>query len=114
MQITSIMCHETLLPVLQEASKLGSGQSDGLSLKLVLEHKKVIMLSDNPVLNEVAGFRTVKSLVREGMKLPELSQKLIGGDQMAYLFQSSGIFGLPKAMMITHKNGCPRGTVRRC
>jgi 4-coumarate--CoA ligase len=89
--------------------KTRSGQSDGLPLKLILEHKKVIVLSDDPVLNEVAGFRTVESLVREGMKLPELSRKLIGGDQMAYLFQSSGTSGLPKAMMITHKNGCHSG-----
>jgi 4-coumarate--CoA ligase len=109
MQITSIMCHETLLPVLQEALKLGSGQSDGLPLKLVLDHKKIVVLSDNPMLNEVAGHRTIESLVREGMKLPERFRKLIGGDQMAYLFQSSGTSGLPKAMMITHKNGCHSG-----
>jgi 4-coumarate--CoA ligase len=109
MQITSIMCHETLLPVLQEALKLGSGQSDGLPLKLVLDHKKIVVLSDNPMLNEVAGHRTTESLVREGMKLPERFRKLIGGDQMAYLFQSSGTSGLPKAMMITHKNGCHSG-----
>jgi 4-coumarate--CoA ligase len=109
MQITSIMCHETLLPVLQEAFKLGSGNSDNLPLKLVLDRKKVIVLSDDPTLNIVAGHRTVESLVREGMRLPERPRKLLGGDRMAYLFQSSGTSGLPKAMMITHKNGCHSG-----
>jgi 4-coumarate--CoA ligase len=109
MQITSIMCHETLLPVLQEAFKLGSGNSDNLPLKLVLDRRKVIVLSDDPTLNIVAGHRTVEWLVREGMRLPERPRKLLGGDRMAYLFQSSGTSGLPKAMMITHKNGCHSG-----
>jgi len=45
MQITSIMCHESLLPVLQEAFKLGSGDGDNLPLKLVLDPKKVIVLA---------------------------------------------------------------------
>lgn len=105
MQITSIMCHESLLPVLQEAFKLGSGDGDNLPLKLVLDPKKVIVLSDNSNLDIVAGHRTIESLIREGMKLPERPRKLLGGDRMAYLFQSSGTSGLPKAMMITHKNG---------
>jgi 4-coumarate--CoA ligase len=109
MQITSIMCHETLLPVLQEALELGSGERDNLPLKLVLDPKKVLVLSDSPHLDSVAGHRTVESLVREGMKLPEKPRRLLGGDRMAYLFQSSGTSGLPKAMIITHKNGCHSG-----
>tara|TARA_R110002003_G_scaffold129_3_gene12082 strand:- start:532 stop:1857 length:1326 start_codon:yes stop_codon:yes gene_type:complete len=105
MQITSIVCHETLLPVLQGALKLGSGDNDNLLLKLVLDPRKVIVLSDNSHLDTVSGHRTIESLIREGMKLPERPRKLLGGDRMAYLFQSSGTSGLPKAMMITHRNG---------
>jgi 4-coumarate--CoA ligase len=105
MQITSIMCHETLLPVLQEAFKLGSGEGDDLPLKLVLDPKKVIVLSDDPKLDAVAGHPTIEALVRQGRKLPERPRKLLGGNRMAYLFQSSGTSGLPKAMMITHRNG---------
>ncbi|KAH7072655.1 4-coumarate-CoA ligase-like protein [Paraphoma chrysanthemicola] len=109
MQITSIMCHETLLPVLQEALKLGSGNGDKLPLKLVLDPSKVVVLSDDSCLDTVSGHRTIESLVREGMRLPERPRKLLGGDRMAYLFQSSGTSGLPKAMMITHKNGYHSG-----
>lgn len=107
------MCHETLLPVLQEAFKLGSGEGDNLPLKLVLDPRKVIVLSDDASLESVFGHRTIESLVREGMKMPERPRKLLGGDRMAYLFQSSGTSGLPKAMMITHKNGVHSGIQTR-
>jgi 4-coumarate--CoA ligase len=109
MQVTSIMCHETLLPVLQEAFKLGSGEGDNLPLKLKLDQRKVIVLSDDAKLDTVSGHRTVESLVREGSKLPERPRKLLGGNRMAYLFQSSGTSGLPKAIMITHCNGSCSG-----
>ena len=105
MQITSIMVHETLLPVLEEAIKLGTGEKDELPLKLVLDPKKVIVLSENTSLDTVSGHRTIESLVREGMRLQERPRKLLGGNRLAYLFQSSGTSGLPKAMMITHANG---------
>jgi 4-coumarate--CoA ligase len=109
MQITSIMCHETLLPVLREALNLGTGEGDNLPLKLVLEPQKIVVLCDNQGLDVVSGHRTVESLVREGTKIPEQPRKLLGGDRMAYLFQSSGTSGLPKAMMITHRNGYHSG-----
>lgn len=109
MQITSIMCHETLLPVLKEALKLGSGEGDNLPLKLRLDPRKVIVLSDDSKLDVVSGHRTIESLVREGSRLPERPRRLLGGDRMAYLFQSSGTSGLPKAMMISHKNGYHSG-----
>ncbi|KAF2854723.1 4-coumarate-CoA ligase-like protein [Plenodomus tracheiphilus IPT5] len=109
MQITSIMCHETLLPVLTEAMKLGTGEGDNLSLKLKLDLGKIIVLSDDSRLDIVAGHRTVESLVREGSKLPERPRKPLGGDRLAYLFQSSGTSGLPKAMMISHSNGYHSG-----
>jgi acyl-CoA synthetase (AMP-forming)/AMP-acid ligase II len=103
------MCHETLLPVLQEALKLGSGEGDNLPLKLKLDPKRVIVLSDDAKIDIVSEYRTVESLVREGSKLPERPRKLLGGNRMAYLFQSSGTSGLPKAMMITHSNGYHSG-----
>ncbi|KAF1846008.1 4-coumarate-CoA ligase-like protein, partial [Cucurbitaria berberidis CBS 394.84] len=109
MQITSLMCHEALLPVLREAVKLGRGEGDDLPLKLVLDLEKVVVLSDDGRLDSVAGHRTIESLVREGERLPERPRKLLGGERMAYLFQSSGTSGLPKAMMISHKNGYHSG-----
>lgn len=109
MQITSIMCHEMLLPVLSEAMKLGTGEGDDLPLKLKLNPSKVIVLSDDSKLDLVAGHRTIESLVREGSRLPERPRKLLGGHRMTYLFQSSGTSGLPKAMMITHSNGYHSG-----
>lgn len=109
MQITSLMCHEIILPVLKEAFKLGTGEGDNLPLKLRLDPKKVFVLSDNASLDTVSGHRTVESLVREGTILPERPRKHLGGDRMAYLFQSSGTSGLPKAMMISHKNGYHSG-----
>lgn len=109
MQITSIMVHETLLPVLSEAFKLGTGEGDDLPLKLVLDPKKIIVLSENRSLDTVLGHRTIESLVREGTSLPERPRKMLGGNRLAYLFQSSGTSGLPKAMMITHSNGYHSG-----
>lgn len=109
MQITSVMCHETLLPVLREAIQLGSGKEDNLPLKLVLDPKKVVVLCDDASSDTVSGHRTIESLVRQGSQLPEQRRKLVGGERMAYLFQSSGTSGLPKAMTISHKNGYHSG-----
>lgn len=109
MQITSIMCHETLLPVLKAAIDLGSGEGDNLPLKLKLDPKKIIVLSDSTKLDSVSEYPTIESLIRIGSKLPERPRKLRGGKRMAYLFQSSGTSGLPKAMMITHSNGYHSG-----
>ena len=109
MQVTSIMCHETLLPVLNEAFKLGSGEGDSLPLKLVLDPRKIIVLSDDARLDTVSGYRTIESLIKQGEDMVERPWKLQGGNRMAYLFQSSGTSGLPKAMMITHRNACHSG-----
>jgi 4-coumarate--CoA ligase len=107
MQITSLVCHENLLPVVREAFKLGRGPSG--ELQLVLDPGKIIVLSENPLLDQVQNHRTIESLVREGNKLPEPQRKLLGGDKLCYLFQSSGTSGLPKAMMISHKNAIHSG-----
>ncbi|KAF9692434.1 hypothetical protein EKO04_009626 [Ascochyta lentis] len=109
MQITSMMVHESLLSVLGEAVKLGRGEGDEMALKFVLAEEKVVVLSDDAKLDFVRGYRTVESLIREGMMLQERPRKMLGGDRMAYLFQSSGTSGLPKAMMISHSNGYHSG-----
>jgi len=107
MQITSLVCHESLLPIVREAIKLGKGPAD--QLQLVLDANKIIVLSDDASLNKVQGLPTVEALVREGAKIPEIQRKLVGGDKLCYLFQSSGTSGLPKAMMISHKNAIHSG-----
>ncbi|KAF1996050.1 4-coumarate-CoA ligase-like protein [Amniculicola lignicola CBS 123094] len=110
MQITSIMVHESLLPVLREALKLGTGEDDKATpLRLILDLKKIIVLADDPNLDSVSGRPTIESLVRCGSTLPEIPREILGGDRMAYLFQSSGTSGLPKAMIISHKNGLYSG-----
>ena len=108
MQITSIFVNENLLPVLAEALKLGSGPEDG-SLRLILDPRKIIVLSEDRTLDSVQGYPTVESLVRAGSRMPEPKRKLVGGDKLCFLFQSSGTSGLPKAMMITHKNAVHTG-----
>lgn len=107
MQITSLVCNETLLPVLREALKLGKGPDD--QLPLVLDTKKIIVLSDNASHDKIQGMPTVESLVRLGATIKETPRKLVGGDNLCYLFQSSGTSGLPKAMMISHKNAIHSG-----
>ena len=109
MQITSLVIHHSLLPRLHEACKLGPGGDDGNTLKFILDMKKVVVLADDPVLDEVQGYLTVESLVRFGETLSERPRRLRGGERLCYLFQSSGTSGLPKAMMISHKNAIHSG-----
>ena len=56
-----------------------------------------------------SDYPTVESLVQLGQSLPDQNRVLKGGDKLCYLFQSSGTSGLPKAMMITHKNAIHSG-----
>jgi 4-coumarate--CoA ligase len=117
MQITSLMLHESLLPKLNEALKLGTGEGDDLSrtkgLNMILDPSKIIVLCDDPSLDWCSGYRTVESLVRLGQHFQKTSsekpRKLKGGSKLAYLFQSSGTSGLPKAMMISHWNAIHSG-----
>lgn len=109
MQITSIVVHETILPVLREAMKLGSGPDKASDLGLVLDPRKIVVLCDDPRKDSVDGLPTVESLVRIGERMPEVPRKLEGGAKLCYLFQSSGTSGLPKAMMISHKNAIHSG-----
>jgi len=110
MQITSLLCHESLLPVVRAALALGAGEHDAASeLRLRLDPRKIVVLSDDPALDVVDMHPTVEALVRRGAALPEVPRRLRGGDRLAYLFQSSGTSGLPKAMMITHRNGLHSG-----
>lgn len=110
MQVSSIVVHEALLPVLREAIKLNSHRDVGDGeLKLVLDQRKIVVLSDDPRLDVVQGYPTVESLVRQGMGMNEPNRKRVGGSKLCYLFQSSGTSGLPKAMMISHKNAIHSG-----
>ncbi|KAI9873026.1 MAG: hypothetical protein M1823_008023, partial [Watsoniomyces obsoletus] len=109
MQITSLVVHESLLPKLGETVKLGVGGDDGTKLKLVLDLNKVVVLSDDSKLDVVKGYPTVESLVRLGEGMEEKPRKFGGGNRLCYLFQSSGTSGLPKAMMISHKNAIHSG-----
>lgn len=104
MRVTSIVVHESLLPVLHETIKNASNMGGSSPLPFVLDTKKIIILSDNSNLDSVSGYPTLESLVRKGQKMAEQKRKLQGGNKLCYLFQSSGTSGLPKAMMITHNN----------
>ncbi|KAI1343576.1 acetyl-CoA synthetase-like protein [Xylariaceae sp. FL0016] len=69
---------------------------------------------DKVFILEVAGFskevpfKTINELIEEGRSLPEIEPLLWtkgqGGRQVAYLCYSSGTSGLPKAVMIAHRN----------
>lgn len=110
MQVSALVVHESLLGVVREAVGFGTGEGDAVGLRLVLDMSKVVVLSEDLAREEVGGHRTVESLVREGMEMSEVvDAEEVGGDDLAYLFQSSGTSGLPKAMMITHSNGYHSG-----
>ncbi|KAK2882539.1 hypothetical protein FQN49_000266 [Arthroderma sp. PD_2] len=105
MQTTSMAVHESLLPLLFETVKYGLQKGNDSTLDFVFDTRKIIVIADDPALDTVQGYPTVESLVRLGSTLPERpKKKLLGGDRLCYLLQSSGTSGFPKAMMISHKN----------
>ncbi|OTB03922.1 hypothetical protein M426DRAFT_321224 [Hypoxylon sp. CI-4A] len=59
-------------------------------------------------ISKTVPFKTLDDLIEEGRALPELEQlhwsKGQGARQVAYLAFSSGTSGLPKAVMIAHRN----------
>lgn len=109
MQVTSIVVHESLLPVLEEALRMAPAAGREGDLPFVLDWKKIIVLSEESSLDSVRGYPTLESLVRLGEMIKEKPRELHGGDRLCYLFQSSGTSGLPKAMMISHKNAIHSG-----
>ncbi|KAF3481909.1 4-coumarate-CoA ligase 2 [Arthroderma uncinatum] len=104
MQTTSMAVHESLLPLLLQTVKNGPQGGNDSTLDFVFDPRKIIIISDDPALDTVHGYPTVESLIRLGSTLPERPRKLLGGDRLCYLLQSSGTSGFPKAMMISHKN----------
>ncbi|KAF2737799.1 hypothetical protein EJ04DRAFT_561225 [Polyplosphaeria fusca] len=108
--MTSITCHETLLPVLDAALKLGTGEDDKTSpLRLVLDPHKIFVLSDDNTKDSVNNHPTMHSHVRLDFSYPERPRKILGGNNLAYLFQFSGTSSLPKTMMTTYKAGLHSG-----
>jgi acyl-CoA synthetase (AMP-forming)/AMP-acid ligase II len=84
-------------------------------LKTALEAAKAISLPEDRVfIMDVPGFdsqgpfATLEDLVKEGRDLPDLEPQIFmtgqGARQIAFLCYSSGTSGLPKAVMITHRN----------
>ncbi|KAI1500621.1 hypothetical protein F5X99DRAFT_385410 [Biscogniauxia marginata] len=67
-----------------------------------------VFLLDLPGQSKNVPFKTANDLIAEGRSLPELEPlvwtKGQGARQVAYLCYSSGTSGLPKAVMVAHRN----------
>ncbi|KAI1641495.1 acetyl-CoA synthetase-like protein [Biscogniauxia mediterranea] len=67
-----------------------------------------VFLLDLPGYSKDVPFKTVNDLIAEGRSLPEVDKltwtKGQGDRQVAYLCYSSGTSGLPKAVMVAHRN----------
>ncbi|KAK7403502.1 hypothetical protein QQX98_010732 [Neonectria punicea] len=89
----------TCVPLLQVALKAAKGAG--------IPNKRIFILPMNG--DERSNqFTTIHELLEEGKSLPDLQpvqwSKGQGGRQVAYLCFSSGTSGLPKAVMVSHRN----------
>ncbi|KAF2762904.1 4-coumarate-CoA ligase [Pseudovirgaria hyperparasitica] len=106
MRCTGLIVHEELLGKVRRAVELARREAGGFWL----DEGKIVVLSEDRGRMEVGGWPTVEALVRVGLGVDEgvargfEGRRVVGGERLAFLFQSSGTSGLPKAMMITHRN----------